>query len=95
MAAQQIETNTETLVGLYTMYYRHPTTGNALLTKNFRLNGNLKDARARAEVHCGIMGGKLNFVQPMITDLKREEEYTLGNFIKQSDGSTVSVGEKK
>lgn len=68
----------EPFVGLYTMYYRHPQIGNHLLVRNFRFNGNLKDARARAQQHCDILNLKLNFVEPMITDLKKAEEAYLG-----------------
>lgn len=63
----------DALVGLYTMFYRHNS--NHLQTKNFRFHGPLQAARARAEAHCKIMGYRINFVQPMISDLKTEEEH--------------------
>lgn len=73
----------EPLVGLYTMYYRQPENGNHLITKNFRLHGSLREARERAEIHCGIIGAKLNFVQPLIANLKLEEEFKLGVSVKK------------
>jgi hypothetical protein len=78
-------TKEEPLVGLYTMYYRNPAVGNHIISKNFRFNGSLKAARERAEQHCGIIGAKLNFVQPLITNLKLEEEFKLsGTFPKDA-----------
>ncbi len=62
-------------VGLYTMFYRKET--NHLQTKNFRFNGNLQQARERADSHCKVIGGKLMFVQPLISDLSKEEDFIL------------------
>jgi hypothetical protein len=74
----------EPFVGLYTMYFRNPAVGNSILTKNFRCSGSLREARERAETHCGIMGCKLNFVQPLIANLKIEEEFKLsGGIVKE------------
>lgn len=81
MATQTVETNTETLVGLYVMYYRSSTAGNGLLIKVFRFHGTLKGARERAEKHCNTMGYKLNFVQPFVANLDLEEAHKLGNTI--------------
>ena len=79
-----VESSLEPLVGLYTMFYRKDT--NHLQSKNFRFNGNLKEARARAEQHANIMGMRLNFVQPLISDLSREEHFkTTGQFVKEED----------
>ena len=75
-----IETTSESLVGLYTMYYRAPQVSNTLISKNFRFNGNLHDAKERAEEYCSIMGLRLNFVQPLISDLKKEEEFKLRGY---------------
>ena len=68
----------EPFVGLFTMYYRQSNVGNHILTKNFRFHGSLKDATARARKHCEVIGAKLNFVQPLITDLIKEEAYVVG-----------------
>lgn len=68
----------EPFVGLYTMVYR-PLGVNYLTTKNFRHSGNLRSARERAEKHLNIIGGKLNFVQPLISDLSIEEAHHLGH----------------
>jgi hypothetical protein len=73
----------EPLVGLYCMFYRQPENGNHLITKNFRFHGSLKEARERAELHCGIIGAKLNFVQPLIANLKLEEDFKLGSQVKK------------
>lgn len=77
-----LETNTETLVGLYTMFYRQHT--NHLVSKNFRHHGDLRSARARAEKHCDVIGAKLNFVQPLISDLEKEEKHFFG-FLNDSN----------
>jgi hypothetical protein len=66
---------TELFCNVYTMFYRE---GNHLVSKNFRCPGGLKAARERAETHCNIMEKKLNFVQPLVSDLGREESYKLG-----------------
>lgn len=68
----------EPFVGLYTMYYRQNTVGNHILAKNFRFHGSLKDARERAEQHCSIIGARLNWVQPLVCDLAKEEDAALG-----------------
>lgn len=69
-------TETESFVGIYTMFFRQHT--NHMQSKNFRCAGNLKQARERAEEHCNIIGAKLNFVQPLISDLWKEEQFHLG-----------------
>ncbi len=75
----------EPFVGLYTMFFRHPSLGNYLMSKNFRLNGSLKEARERAELYCNIIGGKLNYVQPLISNLQLEENYKLnGGLVKEN-----------
>lgn len=63
------------LSNLYIMFYRHGM--NANLTKGFFCEGNLLDARKRAEAHCKIMNYKYIFVRPMICNLEEEEEYKL------------------
>jgi hypothetical protein len=62
--------------GIWTMYFRHHT--NHLVSKNFRHHGDLRSARERAEKHCNTIGAKLNFVQPFLSDLQKEEDYSLG-----------------
>lgn len=64
------------LTNLYTMFYRHLT--NHLVSLNFRHPGGLDKARERAESHCNVMGYKLHFVQPLISNLSLEESYYLG-----------------
>lgn len=66
----------DNLANIYTLFFRHST--NHLQNKNFRFQGNLKDARARAQIHCDIMGYKLNFVQPLISNLQVEEDHHYG-----------------
>jgi hypothetical protein len=65
----------EPLVGLFTMFFRKDF--NTIQSKNFRHSGDLHSARARAEEHCTIIDAKLNFVQPLISDLKKEEDFVL------------------
>ena len=77
------EKKEEPLVGLFTMYYRQSQVGNHILTKNFRFNGSLKEARERAEQHCQIINAKLNFVQPLISNLKIEEDFLLHGKVKK------------
>jgi hypothetical protein len=72
----KIEFQPSPFINLYTMFYRLGT--NHLQSKNFRHNGNLSSARERAEKHCNILGAKIMFVQPLISDLNKEEEYALG-----------------
>ena len=67
------------LVNIYSMYYRQSTS--RLESKNFRYPGGLQAARKRAEDHCAIMGYKFMWVQPMISDLNKEEEFKLGHKI--------------
>ena len=78
------EEQQEPLVGLYTMYYRQSQVGNHILTKNFRFNGSLKEARARAEEHCTVINAKLNFVQPLISNLKAEEDFLLHGMVEKA-----------
>lgn len=59
----------------WTLYYRHGM--NATLSKNFCYNGNMAEARKRAEQHCKIMGYKFIFIRPMICDIESEEAYKL------------------
>lgn len=73
--ADQPVVKEEPLVGLFTLFYRKET--NHLQSKNFRFNGSLSQARERAETHCSIIGAKFMFVQPLISDLKKEEEFIL------------------
>jgi hypothetical protein len=61
---------------IYTMFFRKDS--NHLQSKNFRLAGDLKHARERAEKHCEVIKAKFNFVQPFISNLDREEDYFLG-----------------
>lgn len=83
---QQAQLN-EPFISIYTMYYRHQT--NHLISKNFRLNGDLRAARDRAEQHCTTIGAKLNFVQPFISDLGKEEAFILnGGLSKEKDAQT-------
>lgn len=63
------------LANLYLMFYRHGM--NANLTKGFYCEGNLLDARKRAEKHCKIMNYKYIFVRPMVCNLEEEESYKL------------------
>ena len=85
-----IATEPENLVGLYTMFYRGYT--NHIISVNFRFHGNLTGARKRAQAYCNIMGFKLNFVQPMVVDLDREEKYKLGGQIDPSEITVTSLG---
>lgn len=55
----------------YTMYYRHGMNPN--LTKSFFHDGDLRSAISRAKDHCDIMGYRLQFVKPLVADLKEEE----------------------
>ncbi len=81
--ATQAEFNPkEPFVGLYLMHYRNGISGNHILTKNFRFNGSLREARERAEKHCQTMGFKLMFVEPLICDLTKEEQLHLGDSIR-------------
>ena len=68
----------QSFVGLYLMHYRHPNVGNHVLNKNFRFNGSLKEAKERAEKHCQTLGLRLMFVEPLISDLTKEEQLHLG-----------------
>ncbi len=79
----------EPFVGLYTMYFR-PNGTNMIVSKNFRHSGNLRSARDRAEQNCNVLGNKLNFVQPLISDLQKEEDFKLGII-----GVTTSLEEVK
>lgn len=60
----------------YTMFYRHGM--NPKCEKSFLFNGDVRAARARADIHCRIMGYTLTFVRPMIVDLDEEEKQQLG-----------------
>ena len=75
----------EPLINLYTMFYRLNT--NHLVSKNFRYPGGLKAARERAETHCNIIGAKLNFVQPLISNLSVEEKHHLGGSFTKEDAA--------
>ncbi len=82
----------EPFVGLYTMFYRHLT--NHLQSKNFRHSGDLKSARARAETYCNLVGAKLNFVQPLISDLSKEELFfQTGKFGNELNSNITSKDE--
>lgn len=74
----------EPFVGLYLMHFRHPQMGNHVLTKNFRFNGSLREARERAEKHCQVLGLKMMFVEPLICDLKKDEDQHLGVTIQSN-----------
>ena len=70
-----LPSNTINFVGLYTMFFRGQT--NSLQTKNFRFHGSLKEAHERAERHCKVFGTRLHWVQPLISDLDKEEQFHL------------------
>ena len=67
----QIDDGEEMYHNLWTLYYRQGS--NPSLTKNFALNGTLKDAQQRGMAHCTIMGLTFIFVKPLIIDLQAEE----------------------
>jgi len=61
---------------LFSMHYRHGM--NSKLEKIFMFNGELFEARKRAEKHCEIMGYKLIWVRPLVINLEAEESQQLG-----------------
>jgi len=65
------------LLDCYTMFFRD-NRSNALVSKTFRCKGGLTAARLRAEKHCETMQYRLHWVQPLVSDLSKEEDYHLG-----------------
>lgn len=68
----------ETLTNCYVLWFRMPSGPNQLMSKNFRCPGGLKAAIERGTRHCEIMNYKIHFVQPLVSDLNREETFKLG-----------------
>jgi hypothetical protein len=79
MSTPVVDSNSEILTGLYTMFYRDPGRGNHIQSKNFRFHGTLREAIQRSQKHCDNMGFKLMFTQPMVNNLDKDEEDKLGN----------------
>jgi hypothetical protein len=58
---------------VWVLYYRHGMSVNNM--KMFHLKGTMREARARAERHCAIMGYRFTFLRPLITDIDYEERW--------------------
>ncbi len=72
---QEIADTVAQAANLYVFYYRHGV--NPGLSKIFYFSGGFKEAKSRAEKHCGIMGYKFIWIRPFIVDLDAEESTQL------------------
>ncbi len=74
----------------YRLQFRHKnrfqTPGGAVKEKVFWFDGNLKEAVARARVHCDLMDYVFVYCMPHIVDLEAQEKLKLGDeFNEHSD----------